>query len=64
MDVPCLPLTHLRIEAYVAGRYGAPGGEFRFGLKSGPQTINGIPIPALDIPAPVADAGLGLRVSF
>ena len=64
LDWGAILLTHLRIEAYVAGRYGAPGGEFRFGLKSGPQMINGIPIPALDIPAPVADAGLGLRVSF
>ena len=64
LDWGAVLLTHLRIEAYVAGRYGAPGGEFRFGLKSGPRTINGIPIPALDIPAPVADAGLGLRVSF
>jgi hypothetical protein len=64
IDWGAVVLTHLRLEAYVSGRYGAPGGEFRFGLKSGPQMINGIPIPALDIPAPVADAGLGLRVNF
>jgi hypothetical protein len=64
LDWGAVLLTHLRIEAYVAGHYGAAGGEFRFGMRSGPQVINGIPIPALDIRPPVADAGLGLRVSF
>lgn len=57
-------LTHLRFEAYGAGRIGAAGGEFRFGYASGPRVINGITIPALDIRPPVAEAGLGLRVSF
>jgi len=64
LDWGATVLTHLRLEAYVAGRLGAAGGEFRFGYSSGPQTINGISIPAVDLPAPVADAGLGLRVSF
>ena len=36
----------------------------RFGLETKPQIINGAFIPALSIPPPVAEAGLGLRVSF
>ncbi len=64
VDWTILALTHLRIEAFAAGRYGAPGGEFRFALDLAPQVINGIPIPALHVPPPLAEAGAALRVSF
>lgn len=57
-------LTHLRFEAFASGRYGAAGGEFRFGLDLPPTVINGQFIPALSIPPPVAEAGVGLRVNF
>jgi len=64
VDWTILALTHLQVETYAAGLYGAAGGEFRFGLDTGPQVINGIPIPALHLPAPLAQAGAALRVNF
>lgn len=64
LDWTMLALTHLQVETYVAGLYGQSGGEFRFGLDTGPQVINGIPIPALHLPAPLAQAGAALRVNF
>ncbi len=64
LDWTATVVTHMRFEAYAAGSYGAPGGEFRFGLDTSPTAINGLPVPAFHLPAPVAEAGLALRVSF
>jgi hypothetical protein len=64
LDWTATIVTHLRLEMYVAGHYGAPGGEFRFGGTFGGFAVNGVPIPAIAIPAPLAEAGVGLLVAF
>jgi hypothetical protein len=64
LDWTATIVTHLRLEVYAAGHYGAPGGEFRFGGEFGGITVNSVPIPAVSIPAPLADAGVGLNLAF
>jgi hypothetical protein len=59
LDYSLLLLTHLRFEAYVAGRYGTSEGEFRYGVDSfrlGGQEIS--------IPPMILDVGEALRVSI
>jgi outer membrane biosynthesis protein TonB len=59
LDYSLLMLTHLRFEAYVAGRYGTSEGEFRFGVDSfkvGSQEFS--------IPPMILDIGVALRVSI
>jgi hypothetical protein len=48
-------LTHLRLEAYVAARYGRPTGEFRLRVELEGRRI---------LPAGVLDLGLALRLSI
>lgn len=74
-------LTHLTLEAYVAGHAGTKGGELRFGLDVAPRTVvlppatcssvGGTPgaggactTPTLSVGAPIADAGLALRLAL
>jgi hypothetical protein len=48
-------LTHLRFEAYVAGHYGRPSGEFRLRVR-----FEGVQI----LPATLIDTGIALRLSI
>jgi hypothetical protein len=57
-------LTHLSVEFFVAGHYGTPGGEFRFGLSLPASSINGIPTPPIYVPIPLIETGIGLRFSI
>lgn len=67
LDHSVLVLTYLRVETYVAGHFGASGGEFRLGVDVNPQSL-GIPpsvaFPTVHIGAPVIDLGVALRVSL
>ena len=45
LDLSVLALTYLRVEAYVAGRFGGRGGEFRLGFTLPPQTFGRSPRP-------------------
>ncbi|MBI5544470.1 MAG: hypothetical protein HY901_11305 [Deltaproteobacteria bacterium] len=60
LDVSVVLLTHLRLEGYTAFHYGRDGGEFRFSLDlpASPTT------PAYVVPTPLAEVGIGLRVSI
>jgi len=60
LDVSVIVLTHLRVEAYTAWHYGHRGGEFRFG---GDLPAIGA-TPAVSVPAPLAEVGLGLRINI
>lgn len=60
LDVSFVVLTHLRIEAYTAWHYGHKGGEFRFNLDV-PATGT---TPGYSMPTPLAEFGLGVRVSI
>ena len=59
LDYSLLMLTHLRFEAYVAGRYGTSEGEFRFGVDNFPVGDREISIPPM-----ILDIGVALRVSI
>ncbi|HKP63884.1 MAG TPA: hypothetical protein VJV78_44420 [Polyangiales bacterium] len=48
-------LTHLRLEAYIAARYGRPTGEFRLRIELEGKTV---------IPAALFDSGIALRLSI
>ncbi len=69
LDCSVLLLTYLTLEAYVAGHYGARGGEFRFALDV-PQTT--LPsssgaaktVGPLSSAAPVLDFGLAVRLKL
>jgi hypothetical protein len=62
VDYSVLLLTYLRLEAYAAFHYGTPGGAFRFTLNLPPSALTqNLPV---NIPPPVADFGLALRLSL
>ncbi len=61
LDSNVLLLTYLTLEAYVAGRLGQMGGEFRFGTQ---MTLASPANVSFKVPAPVLDFGLALRVSL
>jgi len=56
-------LTHLTLEAYAAQHLGKKGGEFRFGIPTTRGSIGTQAIVA-ELPAPVVDLGLALRLSL
>jgi hypothetical protein len=64
LDHSMLALTYLRVETYVAGRFGARDGEFRLGITLSPEDLGGF------VPAPVSvdpgtfEAGVAVRVSL
>jgi len=62
LDWSYVLLTHLTLEAYLAGHLGRKGGEFRFAARI-PGPLPGSP-DLLDVPAPVADVGLNLRLKL
>lgn len=64
LDVTQRVLSYLSVEAFVSGHFGNDRGEFRFGVDLPPTNINGFPIPAIFIPAPVFELGAALRVSI
>lgn len=64
LDLFARALTYLSVEAYAAVHYGRRGGELRFGLDLPSLELAGVPIPAVFVPAPVFEAGVGLRVSL
>jgi hypothetical protein len=49
-------LSYLYLEAYVAVHYGRHGGEFRLQVN--------IPDQGIFFPAPLFDAGLGVRIKI
>lgn len=53
-------LTYLVLEAYLQGHFGTSGGEFRLGVDV-PRTAT---TPAVFVGAPIADAGLALRLNL
>lgn len=57
-----LLLTYLRLEAYAAVHYGLAGGAYRFTLDipASPPYLS----QAVNIPPPVADFGVALRISL
>jgi hypothetical protein len=75
LDYSVLLLTYLTFEAYVAGRFGQRGGEFRFSVPASayPQLLSALPLQSQSLLAgtlqslsapPVIDFGIGLRVSL
>ena len=65
LDFTVRVLTHLTVEANVSAFYGTEEGEFRLGIKVPPQTVvNGIPVPAFEVPAQRLQLGLGLRLDI
>jgi hypothetical protein len=64
LDHSVLALTYLRVETYVAGRFGTPEGEFRLGFDLGSVTAGGrrIAVPATE--PMIAEAGIAVRVSL
>ncbi len=58
-------LSYLSVELYAAGHYGQKGGELRFALDVPALNFGpGQTTPAVQVPAPVAEGGIGLRVSL
>lgn len=57
-------LTYLQLEAYLQGHFGTNGGEFRFGIDLPSLAVGGTTTPPIFVGAPVADAGLALRLSL
>lgn len=55
--------TYLTLETFLAGHLGHEGGEFRFGIPATTKTAAGLTIP-LDVPTPLVDAGVALRVKL
>ena len=64
LDFTVRVLTHLTVEANASVFYGSKEGEFRLGLDVPASVVNGIPIPALSIPAQWLQFGLGLRMEI
>ena len=64
LDFSIRVLSYLTVEAFVAGHYGHRGGEFRLGFDTPAGVLNGQPIPAITVPAPIVDVGVGLRLSI
>ena len=62
VDYSVLLLTYLRVEAYAAVHYGAQGGAFRFTIDV-PAFPPYLAEP-VNIPPPIADFGVALRVSL
>jgi hypothetical protein len=62
IDYSVLLLTYLRLEAYASFHYGAPGGAFRFAIDV-PAFPPYLTEP-VNIPPPIADFGVALRVSL
>ncbi len=62
VDYSVLLLTYLRLEAYAAVHYGLAGGAYRFTLDipASPPYLS----QAVNIPPPVADFGVALRISL
>ncbi len=56
-------LTYLQLEAFAQAHLGRAGGELRLGLDL-PANLGGLATPAVKLGAPVADAGIALRVSL
>ena len=59
LDYSLQLLTHLRFEAFVAGFYGRPNGEFRFGIQT--PKIDDL---RLTLEPPTFNVGVALRVSI
>jgi hypothetical protein len=75
LDYSVVLLTYLTFEAYLAGRLGQRGGEFRFSVPASTwsRLFSSVPSLSQAIPAgtlqslsspPVVDFGIGLRVSL
>ncbi|GEJ57782.1 hypothetical protein [Anaeromyxobacter diazotrophicus] len=65
LDFSLLMLTHLRMEAWVAGHAGPPDGEFRLGLDVPPHPVgDGTFTPAFRQGPQVVDLGLAFRVAL
>jgi hypothetical protein len=62
VDYSVLLLTYLRLEAYASVHYGMVGGAYRFAIDvpAAPPYLN----EPVNIPPPVADFGVALRVSL
>lgn len=64
LDFNVRVLTDLLVEAYAAVHYGTTGGEFRWGFDTPELVANGQVIPAIHVPAPLLDLGVGLRINL
>lgn len=65
LDYSVRVLTHLTLEAFIAGHYGNKTGEFRLQVDIRPGlTINGIAVPSVFLPASVFEMGVGARISI
>jgi hypothetical protein len=64
LDYSVLVLTYLKIEAYVAGYLGAPGGEFHFKINTTALHAVYEDIPLVNLPVPIIDVGLSLRIDI
>jgi len=56
-------LTYLNLEAFADVHYGSKGGEFRLEVNLPPETV-GLSVPAIFVPAPTFDLGVGLRIKI
>lgn len=57
-------LTYLTLEAFAAVHYGNPGGEFRLRIDLPATEVAGQPIPAIYVPAPLFEVGIGARIAI
>ncbi|MFN0064377.1 MAG: hypothetical protein ACKVPX_17850 [Myxococcaceae bacterium] len=64
VDVILRVLTFLQVEVFAGVHYGTRGGEFRLGFDVPAGLLDGQPIPAITVPAPVLDFGIGLRLNI
>jgi hypothetical protein len=65
LDALISVFTNLSVQLYVSVPYGQKGGEFRQTFDIPAQTdTDGQTIPALSVPAPLFEAGLGLRLKI
>jgi hypothetical protein len=53
--------TYLTLETFLAGHLGTRGGEFRFGITLPERPVAGMTL-GLELPTPLVDAGVALRV--
>jgi hypothetical protein len=64
LDYSVVILTYLKLEAYIAGYLGQPGGEFRFRLNTNELHDKMSTIPLYNLTTPIVDVGLSFRLDI
>lgn len=64
LDFSLRVLNYMTIETFAAVHYGRAGGEFRLKLDIPGGELDGQVVPALHVPAPLFELGIGARIAI